>query len=316
MANDKHIALKKRVAVSRRLSRVQIFGLARVIRFRLARLWLKVNVWRVKWGMAAASEADLDGANLIKARLSKANLRKADLSGALLIEANLREADLGGADLWSAALVGTDLTGADLTGCLIHGVSAWRLKLDTRTKQQNLVITRRGEPAITVDNIEVAQFVHLLLHNEKIRDVIDTITSKAVLILGRLTDERKVSSKPFGRNCASVITCRSYLTLSSQEAAIRTKRSRCSPAWRGLSLPMSLMPKPCCRSCVELCRTFPRCPCNRSSSRNRRSRACSTSTGTGRRFCRSTATPIRSNCLLISGQGDPSRRTKGSRARG
>jgi hypothetical protein len=37
----------------------------------------------------------------------------------------------------------------------------------------------------------VAQFIYLLLHNEKIRDVIDTVTSKAVLILGRLTAERK-----------------------------------------------------------------------------------------------------------------------------
>jgi hypothetical protein len=47
------------------------------------------------------------------------------------------------------------------------------------------------EPIITVDNIEVAQFIYLMLHNEKIRDVIDTITSKAVLILGRFTGERK-----------------------------------------------------------------------------------------------------------------------------
>ena len=42
-----------------------------------------------------------------------------------------------------------------------------------------------------IDNVEVAQFVYLMLHNQKIRDVIDTITSKAVLILGRFTDERK-----------------------------------------------------------------------------------------------------------------------------
>src|SRR3954451_16351515 len=60
-----------------------------------------------------------------------------------------------------------------------------------RAKQQNLVITDYGEPEITVGNIEVAQFVHLLLHNQKIRDVIDIITSKAVLILGRFTPERK-----------------------------------------------------------------------------------------------------------------------------
>jgi hypothetical protein len=58
-------------------------------------------------------------------------------------------------------------------------------------KQQNLVITSGDEPEITVDNVEVAQFIYLLLHNQKIRDVIDTITSKAVLILGRFTDERK-----------------------------------------------------------------------------------------------------------------------------
>jgi hypothetical protein len=90
-----------------------------------------------------------------------------------------------------ATLANTDLTGADLTGCRIHGVSAWGVKLDSNAKQQNLVITRGYEPTITVDNIEVAQFVYLMLNNQKVRDVIDTITSKAVLILGRFTDERK-----------------------------------------------------------------------------------------------------------------------------
>lgn len=38
----------------------------------------------------------------------------------------------------------------------------------------------------------MAQFIYLLLHNPNIRYVIDTITSKAVLILGRFTEERKV----------------------------------------------------------------------------------------------------------------------------
>jgi Pentapeptide repeats (8 copies) len=102
----------------------------------------------------------------------------------------LRKADLNGTDLSGAILIQTNLTNANLTNCRIHGVSAWRLELDGAT-QQNLVITPPGEPEITVDNIEVAQFVYLLLHNQKIRDVIDTITSKAVLILGRFTPERK-----------------------------------------------------------------------------------------------------------------------------
>jgi hypothetical protein len=99
--------------------------------------------------------------------------------------ANLREANLTG-----ALLLDTDLTEADLAGCRIHGVSAWRLRLEG-TKQQNLVITHPEEPEITVDNIEVAQFIYLLLHNPKIRDVIDTIGKKGVLLLGRFTDKRK-----------------------------------------------------------------------------------------------------------------------------
>jgi hypothetical protein len=87
--------------------------------------------------------------------------------------------------------VNTDLTDADLTGCRIYGVSAWGLKLEG-AKQQNLVITPSYEwgPEITVDNIEVAQFIYLLLHNEKIRDVIDTIGKKGVLLLGRFTEGR------------------------------------------------------------------------------------------------------------------------------
>jgi hypothetical protein len=67
----------------------------------------------------------------------------------------------------------------------------WNIKVDD-TKQQNLIISNFDEPVITVDNIKVAQFIYLLLTNKEIRDVIDTITSKAVLILGRFTPpERK-----------------------------------------------------------------------------------------------------------------------------
>jgi len=135
-------------------------------------------------------QAHLDFGGPSGANLSSADLRGASLSGADLSGADLNGANLGQADLSGAKLVDTDLTGADLTGCRIFGISAWRLKLE-RAKQQSLVITGENESEITVDNIEVAQFVYLLLHNEKIRDVIDTVTSKAVLILGRFTAERK-----------------------------------------------------------------------------------------------------------------------------
>ena len=141
---------------------------------------------------ARLSEANLRGAHLGVANLNGADLRKANLLWANLFWANLSEANLSEANLEGTVLLNTDLTGADLTGCRIYGVSAWGLKLE-RAKQQNLIIKNlaEDEPEITVDNVEVAQFIYLMLHNQKIRDVIDTITSKAVLILGRFTDERK-----------------------------------------------------------------------------------------------------------------------------
>ncbi len=113
-----------------------------------------------------------------------------DLSGADLSGADLSGADLSGADLSRATLVRTNLTQANLTGCQIYGLSAWDLQLE-EAKQNNLVITLEGQPTITVDNLEVAQFIYLLLNNTKIRDVINTLTTKVVLILGRFTPERK-----------------------------------------------------------------------------------------------------------------------------
>src|SRR6516164_3265726 len=140
---------------------------------------------------AHLSRAHLDGAYLSRANLCEANLSRADLNGADLSRAHLRGVNLCEAILVRANLTDADLADADLTGCLIYGVSAWGLKFSDKTKQRNLIITTLREPEITVDDIEVAQFIYLMLNNKKIRDVIDTITSKAVLILGRFTNERK-----------------------------------------------------------------------------------------------------------------------------
>jgi hypothetical protein len=119
-----------------------------------------------------------------------ANLSEADLTGANLWGANLSQVDLRTAQLMGTLLVETNFEGANLTGCQVYGISAWNVNL-TGTQQLDLVITQCDEPVITVDNLEVAQFIFLLLHNKKIQHVIDTVTSKAVLILGRFTPKRK-----------------------------------------------------------------------------------------------------------------------------
>jgi uncharacterized protein YjbI with pentapeptide repeats len=153
------------------------------------------QLYEVSLHRADLSEADLFRANLSWASLSEADLSRAYLSEASLhkvdlSEADLSEADLTDADLTRSTMVKTNLTGTTLTGCEIYGISAWNLNLEG-AKQHNLNVSDSGEPAILVDNLEVAQFIYLLLNNERVRQVIDTITSKVVLILGRFTPERK-----------------------------------------------------------------------------------------------------------------------------
>lgn len=144
---------------------------------------------------ADLSEAILTQADLSWARLTRGNVRSAKLSKANLSHADLCETDFSGADLseanlTSSVLIKTRLVDANISRCRIYGISAWGITLKGAT-QSNLVITDHDEPTITVDNLEVDQFIYLLLHNEKIRHLIDTITSKVVLVLGRFTPERK-----------------------------------------------------------------------------------------------------------------------------
>ncbi len=139
---------------------------------------------------AALQGAYLRAVDFRNANLMEANLSGADLSDADLCVTDLTHADLSNASLLGARLLKTILTDAILTNCSIYGISAWDVQLEG-AQQHNLVITPSGEPTITVDNLKVAQFIYLLLSNKEIRDVIDTIAKKAVLILGRFTPERK-----------------------------------------------------------------------------------------------------------------------------
>lgn len=144
--------------------------------------------------------AQLDGADcraahfkwvrFFRARLVGVNLARAHLLDADFNEADLSHANLTRADLTFCRFIRTDLTGATLDRSRVFGVSSWATVL-TETTQRDLIVTSHDEPTVTVDDLDVAQFVYLMLRNGKLRTVIDTVTSKAVLLLGRFTSERK-----------------------------------------------------------------------------------------------------------------------------
>lgn len=137
------------------------------------------------------SNANLAEADLFGAKISLANLGCADLSGANLMCANLDQADLSGAnlsraDLTRATLVSTRIDAAKISGSTVYGINVWDLEGEFK-EQEDLIVTRKEQPIVTVDNIKVAQFIYLILNNEEIRNVINMLSSKSVLILGRFS---------------------------------------------------------------------------------------------------------------------------------
>jgi hypothetical protein len=145
----------------------------------------EANLTQARFNKSDLSNAQLTEAIAVGTGLKGATLRASDLSGADFSEANLT-----GADLSYITLVQTKFRGATITGCRIYGASVWEVDLEGAV-QGDLVIHPPDKAAIEVDDLELAQFIYLLLNNKKIRQIIDTITSKVVLILGRFTPERK-----------------------------------------------------------------------------------------------------------------------------
>jgi hypothetical protein len=159
--------------------------------------------------------AQLQGAHLENANLHEANLGGAVMTNAKLMEANLcrtdlYETDLHGADLQFANLQGTQLAktqldDARLNGCRVYGLAAWDLTVTDKTEQKDLRIYYRklddddpsspdADSYITVDDLSVAQFVYLLLHNRNVGTALNRIGSQLVLILGRFTPQERLDT--------------------------------------------------------------------------------------------------------------------------
>lgn len=139
-------------------------------------------------------DCDFEKANLAVSRIGSAeflscNFTKSNLSYCSAEETSFSGSRLISTKLSNMSLVKTDFTNTVIDGSRVYGISAWDLILDGCN--QNNILIEEENSSITVPSIEMAQFISLLVNNSKIRDVIDTITSKVVLILGRFTDRRK-----------------------------------------------------------------------------------------------------------------------------
>jgi hypothetical protein len=154
---------------------------------------------------ATLKGANLSNCNLYHVSFIGGDLHQIDLWGASITESDFTDACMTEARLRGTNLIRCNFTGCDVSRSLVYGCAVWDVDL-SNCVQQELVVTPDSEkqrwrgtgqagalclPTITVDNVELAQFVYLITHNAAIRRVLDTLTSKVVLILGRFSNPRK-----------------------------------------------------------------------------------------------------------------------------
>jgi uncharacterized protein YjbI with pentapeptide repeats len=169
----------------------------------------EVHAWEANFAGARCTRANLSEAQLRGALLIEADLQGADFTDAEMNGVFLRDSNLGGARLHNVKMFGGDLYGSDLSGadirnsdlsltslvsakldrtvfsnCRIFGISAWNIR-GTPALQEELVITAHDEGRLTVSDLEIAQFIYLLLNYKRLQTVFNAMTERGVLLLGR-----------------------------------------------------------------------------------------------------------------------------------
>jgi uncharacterized protein YjbI with pentapeptide repeats len=134
------------------------------------------------------SAADFSGATFRNTTFHKTILTRANFEGATFVNCNLDRVNL----------VGASFHVEKITETIVYGIAAWDLKIGEETKQSKLVVDEsqelysdligRGEIPTMVDDIELAQFVFYLSKYKRMRNALNILNDRAVLLLGRFQD--------------------------------------------------------------------------------------------------------------------------------
>ncbi len=134
------------------------------------------------------SRANFSNTVFINTKFNKTILTDASFTGVTFINCNLNRVNLANADF----------SLKEIRETVVYGISAWDLKTNPEMKQSKLVIEKSyelysdiiasGRIPMMVDDIEMAQFVYYLSSHKKMRNMINILNSKGVLLLGQFRD--------------------------------------------------------------------------------------------------------------------------------
>jgi hypothetical protein len=134
------------------------------------------------------SRANFRHCTFVNTKFNKTILTGANFEGATFINCNLNRVNL------SAAYFHVK----EIRDTVVYGISSWDLSVGEQSVQSNLVIEKTydlysdilaaGRVPQSVDNIELAQFIYYLSNHKKMRDTLNILNGKGVLLLGKFKE--------------------------------------------------------------------------------------------------------------------------------
>lgn len=167
-----------------------------------------LNLTNVSIHNAFAEGLNIQNAKIINCHFEEGDFSRADFSNTEFINTKFNKTILTDANFDGASFINCSLNRINITNanfCLkeiketvVYGISAWDLKTCDEMKQSRLVIERtyglysdliaEGRIPMMTDNIELAQFIYYLSNHKKLRDVINILNAKGILLLGQFKD--------------------------------------------------------------------------------------------------------------------------------
>ena len=165
----------------------------------------QMNFFNISIYNAYAEGLDLRNSTFIDTHFEEGDFSRTNFSGATFHNTKFNKTILTGANFDGATFVNCNLNRVNLveasfrvqeiTETVVYGISAWDLQTSDDMKQSKLVIEktyelysdiiRQGKVPMMVDNIELAQFIHYLSNHKKMRDTLNILNDKGVLLLGQ-----------------------------------------------------------------------------------------------------------------------------------
>jgi hypothetical protein len=187
---------------------VQIHGTLEGVNFRSANLKGMVGLGSDRdW---SGSIPSMRGADFSSADLTGAIFWRVDLAGASFCDAILDGAEFEQALMERTRMVGTSVLGPIFRKVSVYGIAAWDIRSDDKTIFEDVKVKGPRSGPIELDHLEIAQFIYMLVHSPTIRRVLDAVTAKAVLILGRFEPRER---KPLLDSLRDALRRRGYVPI-------------------------------------------------------------------------------------------------------